>query len=220
MVQNSKDLEKSKGASGITEGTQRLTRFDEILNRIIDDAIRGISGETTDDIYYYMKSHGININNVGENPAAFEKAMTEIFKVGWDVFRKTILRSLCRQLNISRDKFADHSFVECVEIAREAFANYVSSGESKRTINEVQSSESESSESTLQLSLSRIESGKTHKTCKVCDKAIDSANTAKDRLIADLCNHCWEVQNGVWEFFLPVANISTRAEHKGGGFGF
>lgn len=221
MVENSEDLEKSRGANGIGQGRQQLTSFDKILNRTIDDAIRGISGESADDVYYHMKSYGINSGSLGENPEALEKAMTEIFKVGWGVFRKAILRSLSLQLNISRDKFADHSFVECVEIAREEFRNCATSDDGNQVINEVQNNDfKDANESMLQLSLSHIESANTHKTCKVCEKVIDGGNTDIDRLIADLCNHCWEVQNAVWEFFLPIANVSTRVEHKGGGFAF
>jgi hypothetical protein len=221
MVENSEDLEKSRGANDIGQVRHQLTSFEEILNRTIDDAIRGISGESADDVYYHMKSYGINSDSLGENPEVLEKAMTEIFKVGWGVFRKAILRSLSRQLNISRDKFAGHSFVECVEIAREEFANYARSDDGNREINELQNNElKDTNESMLQLSLSHIESGNTHKTCKVCDKTIDSANTDSDRIIADLCNHCWEVQNAIWEFFLPIANVSTRAEHREGVLGF
>ncbi|MGH9878531.1 MAG: hypothetical protein ACRD5H_12910, partial [Nitrososphaerales archaeon] len=168
-----------------------------------------------------MKQFGININSLGEDPEALEKAMTAIFKVGWSVFRKAILRSLVRQLNISGEKFADQSFVECIEIAREEFENYAASGDGKQVVSEVQNNELKAAdESMLQLSLSHIESKSAHKTCKVCDKIIDVANTDGDRLIADLCNHCWEVQNSVWEFFLPIPNVSARIEHKGGVLGF
>lgn len=221
MAQDSKELEESKSASHVGRQRHQLTRFDEILNRTIDGAIRGISGENADDIYSLMKSYGINIDNLGENPEALEKTMTEIFKVGWDVFRKAILRSLLRQLNISGEKFADRSFVECIDIAREEFENYAASDDSKHVANEVQNNELKAAnESMLQLSLSHVESKNAHKTCKVCDTIIDTANTRGDRLIADLCNHCWEVQNSVWEFFLPIPNVPAGIEHKGGMHGF
>jgi len=221
MAQDSKDLEESKSASRGGLEKRQLTRFDEILNRTIDGAIRGISGENVDDIYSHMKRYGISIDSLGENPEALEKAMTEIFKVGWDVFRKAILRSLSRQLSISGEKFAERSFVECIEIARQEFENSAASDDSKQVVNEEQNNELKAAnESVLQLSLSHVESKTTHKTCKVCDKIIDTANTDGNRLIADLCNHCWEVQNSVWEFFLPIPNVPARNEHKGGMIGF
>ena len=221
MAQDSKDLEESKSASRVGLEKRQLTRFDEILNRTIDGAIRGISGENVDDIYSHMKRYGISIDSLGENPEALEKAMTEIFKVGWDVFRKAILRSLSRQLSISGEKFAERSFVECIEIARQEFENSAASDDSKQVVNEEQNNELKAAnESVLQLSLSHVESKTTHKTCKVCDKIIDTANTDGNRLIADLCNHCWEVQNSVWEFFLPIPNVPARNEHKGGMIGF
>ncbi|MGH9922265.1 MAG: hypothetical protein ACRD38_05895 [Nitrososphaerales archaeon] len=221
MAQDSKDLEESERAGHVGRERLQLTGFDEILNRTIDRTIRGISGENADDIYSHMKNFGINIDRLGENPAALEKAMTEIFKVGWGVFRKAILRSLVRQLNISGEKFADQSFVECIEIAREEFENYAASNDGKQVANKVQNNELKAAdESMVQLSLSHIESKNAHKTCKVCDKIIDTANTDRDRFIADLCNHCWEVQNSVWEFFLPIPNVSSRIEHKGGMLGF
>lgn len=221
MAQDSKDLEESKSAGRVGRERHQLTRFDEILNRTIDGAIRVISGENADDIYSYMKHFGINIDRLGENPVALEKAMTEIFKVGWGVFRKAILRSLARHLNISGEKFADHSFVECIEIAKEEFENYTTSDDGKQVVDEVQNNELKvTNESMLQLSLSHVESKNTHKTCKVCDRIIDTANTDGDSLIADLCNHCWEVQNSVWEFFLPIPNVPARMEHKGGMLGF
>ncbi|GEM_PF-6481289 len=221
MAQDSKDLEESGSAGRVGQERRQLTRFDEILNRTIDHAIRGISGENADDIYSHMKQFGINIDSLGENPEALEKAMTAIFKVGWDVFKKAILRSLSRQLNISGEKFADQSFAECIEIAREEFENCAASSDGKQVVSEVQNSELKvADESMVQLSLSHIESKNSHKTCKVCDKVIDIANTKGERLIADLCNHCWEVQNSVWEFFLPIPNVPSRMEHKGGMFGF
>ncbi len=221
MAQDSKDLEESESASRVGHERLQLTRFDEILNHTIDSVIRGISGENADDIFSHMKKFGIRIDRLGENPEALEMAMTEIFKVGWGVFRKAILRSLVRQLNISGERFADQSFVECIEIAREESENYTAPDDGKQVANEVHNNELKATNaSTLQLSLSHIESKNAHKTCKVCDKIIDVANTDGDRFIADLCNHCWEVQNSVWEFFLPIPNVSTRIEHKGGMFGF
>ena len=221
MAQDSKDLEESESASGVGQERLQLTRFDEILNHTIDSVIRGISGENAGDIYSHMKQFGIRIDRLGENPEALAMAMTEIFKVGWGVFKKAILRSLVRQLNISGEKFADQSFAECIEIAREEFENYAASDDGKQVVSQAQNNELKTTnESMLQLSLSHVESKNTHKTCKVCDKIIDTANTDGNRLIADLCNHCWEVQNSVWEFFLPIPNVPARNEHKGGMVGF
>ena len=221
MAQDSKEVEELKSAGHVGRDRHQTTRFDEILNRTIDGAIRVISGENADDIYSHIKNFGISIDRLGENPEGLEKAMTEIFKVGWGVFRKAILRSLARQLNISGEKFVDQSFVECIEIARQEFANCETSDDSKQVANEVQNNElTAANENMLQLSLSHVESKNVHKTCKVCDKVIDTANTDGDRFIADLCNHCWEVQNSVWEFFLPIHNVPSRIEREGGMRGF
>jgi hypothetical protein len=220
MAQDSKDLEQSESAYHVRQERLQLTRFDDILNHTIDGAIRGISGENADDIYAHMKNFGISLDRLGENPEALEKAMTAIFKVGWGVFRKAILRSLSRQLNISGEQFVDQSFVECIEIARKESESYTASHE-RQVSNEVHANELKTTNANaLQLSVSHVESKNTHKTCKVCDKAIDTTNTDGDRFIADLCNHCWEVQDSVWEFFLPMPDVSTRIEHKGGMLGF
>lgn len=215
----SKDLEASRHTNA-KDTTDHSVDFDEILNRTVDGAIRGIFGESADDIYYHMNTYGITNDRLGENPEDLEKAMTEIFKFGWGVFRKAILRSLCQQLNLSIEMFAGRSFAECVAITREEFSHNATAS-SNKMMNKVQNDELKATnESIMQLSLSHIETADTHKTCKVCDSTINSANTKGERLLADLCNHCWEFQNAVWEFLSPLANVPAWAEHGRGDFRF
>ena len=92
MVDGKSTNLEASGHSNAKDAAEQSVDFDEILNRTIDDTIRGIFGESTDDIYYHMNSHGIMNDRLGENPEVLEKAMTEIFKFGWEVFRKAILR--------------------------------------------------------------------------------------------------------------------------------
>jgi hypothetical protein len=37
------------------------------------------------------------------------------------------------------------------------------------------------------------------KTCKVCDEHIDSANTSERGLLAELCDHCYNIEEDVFE---------------------
>lgn len=98
------------------------TNFEQILNEIIDDSIKGIIGESSASaIYYHLKEHGVKSDRLGANPVALEKAMIEIFKVGWSVFEKSIINSLSKRLGLPEEVFVHHSFVECVDIARSEF---------------------------------------------------------------------------------------------------
>ncbi|MFQ5969558.1 MAG: hypothetical protein ACE5J2_03565 [Nitrososphaerales archaeon] len=103
---------------------QLQTDFEQVLNRIIDESIKGAIGQSSAlGIYYHLKDYGVNSDRLGEDPAALEKAMVEIFKVGWSVFEKAILSSLSKQLGLSEERFAHHSFVECINLARSEFSS-------------------------------------------------------------------------------------------------
>ncbi len=39
------------------------------------------------------------------------------------------------------------------------------------------------------------DAGNILKRCKVCDTYIDSTSTSEKGLLAELCDHCWELQN-------------------------
>jgi len=186
--------------------------FEEILSRTIDDTIRGILGEGAAEIYYHMKDYGIRSDRLGEKPEVLEKAMVEIFKIGWEVFRKAILRSLCQQLNLSTGKFANHDFVQCIEIVKGEFLKNTSSMDQNQVIKNIKNNKLtvNNDDSILKLSLPETGPRIGHKTCKVCDKTVDSRS--KKGLLAELCGECWELQNDVWEV-IEVAHIP-----KGSGY--
>ena len=101
------------------------TDFKDILNRTLDDTIKGILGERATEIYSLMNYYGIRTEKLGENAGALEKVMTKMFNTGWTVFKNAILRSLCKQLNLSMEIFANHSFVQCIEIAEREFSKQI-----------------------------------------------------------------------------------------------
>jgi len=189
----------------------------EILNKIIDDTIKGILGEGAAEIYFHMKEHGIKSDNLGEKPEVLERAMSEIFKAGWNVFKKAILRSLCEELNISKDKFVDHDFVECIEIARQEFLLMHASSTGQNQITnkvEIQGSKLKAHHnSILKLSLPEVGPRIAHKSCKLCGTTINTRN--KEGFLAELCDECWELQNDVWKV-AEVAHVPGGSEHKEG----
>lgn len=100
------------------------TDFEQVLNSIIDESIKGIIGERSASvIYYHLKGYGIDSNRLAENPLALEKAMVEIFKVGWSVFEKAMISSLSKHLEISIERFDHCSFEDCIKMARSEFSN-------------------------------------------------------------------------------------------------
>ncbi|MGH9909419.1 MAG: hypothetical protein ACRD32_02145 [Nitrososphaerales archaeon] len=194
--------------------TETRTDFGETLNRIINDTIKSILGEGAPEIYYYMKEFGIKSDQLGQKPDALERVMVEIFKIGWNVFKKAILRSLCQELNVSIDKFADHNFVQCIEIAkREFLLKNTSSTIQNQRINKVQNNKLKVNDDSM-LKLCLPELGIAHKTCKSCDKSIDPRN--REGLLAELCDECWEFQNDVWKVSSEVAYIPKRTQSSNG----
>ncbi len=183
--------------------------FGEILDRTIDYTMKGILGDSAGEIYYHMNDYGIKSDRLGEKPENFERAMVEIFKLGWNVFKKAILRSLCQQLNMPIDKFADYSFAQCIEIARREFLlKDPLSAVQNQLIDKVQNKKlNGNDDSILKLCLPELEI--LHKTCKSCNKAIDPMNA--DGLVAELCDECWGLQNDVWSIG-SIAYIPNAAE--------
>ncbi len=193
--------------------TKPQNAFGEIVDRIIDETMKGILGDSAGEIYYHMKDYGIKSDMLGEKPETFERAMVEIFKLGWNVIKKAILRSLCQQLNMPIDKFVDHNFAQCIEIARRGFLlkNTLSTAQNQ-LIDKVQNEKlNGNDDSILKLCLPELEIS--HKICKSCNKAIDPMNV--DGFLAELCDECWELQNDVWSVG-SVACIPNATEKNTG----
>ena len=196
--------------------TKPKNNFMEILNKSIDDTIRGILGDGVSAIYTHMKYHGIDSNRLGEDPEAFEKAMTEIFKAGWRVFRRAILSSFCERLNLSMDKFAEHTFAQCMAIAEiEFLAKNKTSTDLTKVINNEQNYEFKvENDGILKLSLPEVTLGGMVKSCKLCGNNIDMENQNREQLLAELCSQCWELQNTVWDSPAAEAYVSTEGKYK------
>lgn len=190
------------------------TDFMEILNRTIDETIRGIMGEGTSEIFNYLQHNGINTHRLGDDPEALERVMTEIFKAGWRVFKRAILGSFCEQLSISMDKFANHSFVQCITIAEmEFFAKSMISRRNQVTKAKQNNELKTDHVSILKLSLPNIEPGSMNKSCKICGNNIDIDNNDSERLLAELCPQCWKMQYEIWESPMVESFIPHERKH-------
>ncbi len=193
--------------------TEAQSAFRAILDRTIEETMKGILGDSVGEIYYHMKDYGIKSDGLGEKPETFERAMAEIFKLGWHVFKKAILRSLSQQLDMPIGKFADHNFAQCIEIARREFLlkNTLSTVQNQ-LIDKVQNKKLHGSDDSI-LKLCLPELDMSHKTCKSCSKAIDPMNV--DGLLAELCDECWEIQNDIW-LISSIACIPSVSESNNG----
>ncbi|MEM2759234.1 MAG: hypothetical protein QXU32_03405 [Nitrososphaerales archaeon] len=198
---------------------RRAATFEDMLSRTIDDTLRAMLGEGVAELYYVLKGYGIRSDRLGERPENFESAMQEIFKVGWNVFKKAIIRSVCQQYDLSIDMFADHNFPGCIEIIRQEFLLQASSRVHNRIIDKVQNSKLKAhNDIILKLSLPDAPLS-TSKSCKLCNKTIDVKNNKMEGLLAELCDECWELQNNVWEVVSEVACITKGKEYKSGDYG-
>lgn len=105
----------------------------EILHKIIDNSIRSIIGDSgAFAVYYHIRSSGVDSKKLAHDPQALENAMKEIFKLGWDIFKKAILSSLCEHIcklekknpfnfDECMSRFAGLNFVDCINTARHYF---------------------------------------------------------------------------------------------------
>lgn len=93
--------------------TKKRVSFKEALIEAVDEGLLMLGESGRDVVYFHLQhSYGLRKENIPENPEIFTECLRKIFGLGAQVIEKSIVKVLCRKLEIEYVENKNYTFTQ------------------------------------------------------------------------------------------------------------
>ena len=90
---------------------KKRVSFKEALIEAVDEGLLMLGESGRDVVYFHLQhSYGPRKENIPDNPEIFTECLRKIFGLGAQVIEKSIVKALCRRLEIEYVEVKNHTF--------------------------------------------------------------------------------------------------------------